>query len=180
MDFSTLFARPVHPDIIRFAQHCMKVAGERAIPRRRDFDPHDGVSYFGNLYVIEVFPDKEYRPSLFGAYLAVLYDRDMTEVPLSKFNHEDLRKGLRATYDAVVTSGKPLYQRGSYIWPDKTVQFERLIVPVADGEDNINALFCMTVLNLSSEELENFKGSMPDRIVSQETMHCCADAEGVR
>ena len=173
MDFGKLYDRPVHAEIAGFAQYCLDLAGDRELPRRSDFDPCKVLPMLGNVYLLEVTPDgKDYYPSLFGVHMAVLYDSDLSQVPLNEFRNADLRDALRKTYDEVTASGKPLYMRGKYVWPDKSVGFERLLVPMAGDSAGVTAILGMTILDASDESLETFEGSVPATMVPEETLRC--------
>lgn len=173
MDFGKLCERPVSPDITRFAQYCLDLAGTRELPRRSDFDPYKDLSMLGNVYLLEVAPDKQdYSPSFFGVHMAVLYDNDLTERPLGEFENTGLRDALRKIYDEAVESENPLYVRGSYVWPDKSVGFERLLVPMTGDNGGVTAILVITILDIPAETLETFAGGVPAILITEETVRC--------
>lgn len=170
MDFTSLFEKTVHPDIERFARYCLELAAGRNLPRKDDFLPEQAMSLLGNLYLLKKTPSSDYVPEVFGVRMAVLYDCDMTDIRLGAFENTDLRQELRRSYDMVVEMGAPVYQRGRYVWSDKTVGFERLMVPLTDNDGKIAALLCSTSLDVSDEELETFRGAVPSKLIPEETM----------
>jgi hypothetical protein len=172
MDFGNLDGKRVHPEILHFAKFCLELAGASPLPHKNDFDPMQVIPVLGNVYLLEIAPDGDYIPSLFGVHMAVLYDGDLTQYPLSSFPNPDLRDSLKRTYDGVVESRRPLYQRGRYVWPDKSVGIERLLVPLTDDAGRVDALLVMVVLDVSVDELETFRGSMPDCLAVEESVPC--------
>jgi hypothetical protein len=152
MNFEPLFERQIHPGIARAAQYFQDIAADRELPRRHDFRPTSVRSILGYIFLIEVLPG-DYRFSLFGEHMSMLYGADLTNKRLSEIGGEELRGYLRKTYDAVVTARSFQYLRGRYAWPDWSVPIERLLVPMADDTAKLTTIFGLTIPDIPSDTL---------------------------
>lgn len=144
MDFSTLLQQPVHPGIMQAVRHLQDIAPANALPRRADFRPASIRAYLSFAFLIDVLPG-DYRWNLIGEKIAMLFGTDGTNTLLSDLSPPVLRERLRQTYDAVVQSQTYMYCRGSYNWPDRAIKIERLLVPLADRDGRLNAIFGLTI-----------------------------------
>lgn len=124
------------------------------MPRRRDFRPASVRSILGYIFLIDVLPEEsDYRFSLFGEHMAILFGANLTNKRLSEVGDETLRGHLGRTYDAVVASKSFQYLRGRYTWPDRSVEIERLLVPMADDAGNLTTIFGLTIPHVADGTL---------------------------
>lgn len=144
MNFEPLFAQQIHLDIRGTAQYFLDISQDRELPRRRDFRPAKVRPVLGYIFLIDVLPD-DYRFSLFGEHMSMLYGENLTNKRLSDVGDEKLRGFLRKTYDAVVAARSFQYLRGKYTWPDRSVPIERLLVPMADDAGKLSTIFGLTI-----------------------------------
>jgi hypothetical protein len=183
MEFECLAGLLLHPEIVRFADYCRKLAAGRELPARKDFDPAETIPQFGGIYLLEIAPGKnghEFTPSLFGVYLAVLYDNDQTDIALDKVENSALRDVLYETYERVVAMETPIYIRGKYVWSDHEVGVERLLVPMTGGDGRVTAILGMTVPDITLEEMEAFRGALPEDFVPEIVVECANERGGLR
>lgn len=169
MDFSALFARNIHPDIAWLARYHLHLAGNDPLPRRSRFRPPYAPTVLGYVFLIDVLPeDNDYYFSLFGERIAVLYGTDLGHRRLSEIGDAMLRTSLRTTYDRVVATHLPLYMRGRYAWPDRSIPIERLLVPMADDDGRLSAICGISVPHVPDEELEFRAGHGPAQLVGDD------------
>lgn len=152
MNFEPLFERQIHPGIARAAQYFLDISHDRELPRRRDFRPTNVRSILGYVFLIDVLPS-DYRFSLFGEHMAMLYGTNLSNTLLSVVGDEKLRGFLRKTYDAVVAARSFQYLRGRYTWPDRSVPIERLLVPMADDAGKLSTIFGLTIPDIPNGTL---------------------------
>lgn len=167
MDFSGLFARPIHPELAGLARYMLELAGDEPLPRRSQFE-FSGVSRLtACMFLVEVLPDdNDYYFSYSGELMPALFGGvDMGGLRLSEAGDPDLYQTLRKTYDRVVTTGLPLYMRGHYVWPTKSVPIERLLVPLAGDDGGVAAICGIVVPDILESDLDRFAGSGPARLV---------------
>lgn len=160
MDFEPIFEKHIHPGIARAAQYCLDLSDGRPYPRRADFRPTRVRSILGYIFLIDILPEaNDYHFSLFGTHISVLYGMDLTGKRVSQVDDDNVRVFLRNTYDAVVASKSVQYLRGRYTWPNKSVDIERLLVPMSDEAGNLSSIFGVTIpLNTATDTLLFFSG----------------------
>ena len=152
MNFEPLLRRPVHPAIAEAARYFQELAPGDALPKRRDYRPTRVRSVLGYIFLIEVLPD-DYCWNLIGEHMAMLFGIDGTNRLLSDFQPQALRERLKTTYDAVVTTRSFLFGRGRYTWPDRSMNIERLLVPMANPEGQLNFIFGVSIPDMPTDRL---------------------------
>jgi len=157
MNFAPLLEKPLHPAIAMAVREFQAIAPGDALPRKLDFRPSSLRLYLGFVFLVDVLPN-DYRWSLVGEQMQVLFGIPNTNPYLSYLIPAAHRGGIKETYDTVVETRSFLYVRGRYSWPDRSVEIERLLVPLADGEGRLNAIFGMTVPNTSIDLLHVYAG----------------------
>lgn len=166
MDISTLCEKKLHPDIARFAQYCADLAGDRDMPRRSEFRPGRVSSMLGYIFLVDIiFETDDYRYSLFGVHLPKLYGIDLGGKKLSEVDDASARAFFRKTYDQVVEDGRPQYVSGQYVWPDRVIGVERLLVPMANDEGRLSSIIGLVIPDIPSDVLVVFAGVGMSRIV---------------
>lgn len=155
MNFVSLLAGPVHPAIAETARYFQQLAPYDTLPRRHDFRPNHVPGLLGYYFLIEVVEGgKDYRFSIAGEHMSLLFGTDVTNMYLSQVGTEDLRSRLKRTYDAVVASHSFHYVRGRYSWDDRTVAIERLLVPMSDPEGHLNTILGLSIPDTRLETLD--------------------------
>jgi len=167
MDFSGLFARPIHPELGGLARYMLELAGEEPLPKRSRFDMAEVSRLTACMFLVEVMPEEnDYYFSFSGEMMPALFGGvDMGGIRLSEAGDPELYQTLRKTYDRVVTTGLPLYMRGHYVWPTKSVPIERLLVPLGGEDGGVCAICGIVVPDILPTDLASFAGRGPARLV---------------
>lgn len=166
-----IFEHCREPGIIRFAQYCIDLAGDDPLPRRSQFRPTRVSSIMGYLFLIDVLADdNDYFFSLFGTHMSILYGEDLTGKRLSQIGDANLQGFLRSTYDRVVATRKPLYLRGRYAWDDRSVDIERLLMPMTDDNGKLTTIFGVAIPDVPAETLLVFAGQGAAKLVTDQTV----------
>jgi len=152
MDFQPLLARTIHPGIESAARYCREIADGREMPRRQDFRPTKVRSILGYIFLLDVLPG-DYRFSLCGVHMSVLYGANVTDICLSEFPDRELAGRLTKTYDEVVAARTYQYIRGQYSWPDRALNIERLLVPMTGADGRLNAILGVTMAECPADML---------------------------
>lgn len=158
MDFAPLLTRPLHPAIAAAARHCHEISAGLELPRKQDFRPTLLRDYIGYLFVVNVIAgEHDYYYSLGGAHMALLYGADLTNNRLSEVDPQ-VSKSFFETYDAVVASRSFLYVRGRCNWPDRSVEVERLLVPMTGKDGTLDTIIGLAVPNVPTDMLMLYTG----------------------
>lgn len=144
MDFAALFQHDVDPRIAEAARYLASIAPDTALPNRQDFRPSKVRSILGNMFLVDLIPG-DYHYSLFGVTMAVLFGSDLTGRKLSDLGAPAIQESLGRTYDAVAESGTFRYIRGRYVWPERAIAIERLLVPMCNSEGALTTIFGLTI-----------------------------------
>jgi hypothetical protein len=160
MDFAEVYRNATNPDLIRLAQYCETLAGPNAMPRRHDFRPQDVSWILGFLYVVEVIDGgADYRFRLGGVWLKEVYGAELECLRVSEFKEGDFKKTLRANYDAVIQSRKPIYARGLLLWSGgHSIKVERLMVPFVDDDGLPRMILGAVMSDVPPELLGLYRG----------------------
>jgi hypothetical protein len=159
MDFEPLLLKPINPGIALAARYIQEIAAGSALPKRRDFRPSRVPSILGFIYLIDVLPDqKDYHFSLFGEHMAVLYGQNVTNKYLSDMIQDGFCTQIRRSYEDVIATHSFHYTRGRYTWPDRFVNIERLLMPMADNDGNLNSIIGLTIPDTPIDTLHIFAG----------------------
>ncbi|MDR3528210.1 MAG: PAS domain-containing protein [Rhizomicrobium sp.] len=167
MDFQPLFEREIHPSIAVAARYCSELAANHEIPNRQDFRPNKVRSILGYLFLLDVLPG-DYRFSLCGVHVSVLYGVNPTGTRLSEFSDRDMSGRLTKTYDEVVAARSFQYVRGQCSWPDHSVQIERLLVPMTGPSGQLDAIFGVTIPKCPVDLLVIYAGTGIAKLVIDE------------
>lgn len=158
MDFTPLLARQVHPAVAAVAGHCHEISAGREMPRRQDFRPAPVRDHIGYLFLANVLAEEhDYYYSLGGAHIAQLYGQSLANMRLSEVAKPVAAK-LFQTYDAVVASRTFQYVRGRCTWPDRSVDIERLLVPMTGREGELDTILGLVVPNVPTDMLVLYTG----------------------
>jgi hypothetical protein len=154
MNFASLRNGPVHPAIAEAACYFEQLAPGDALPRRHDFRPNRVPHLLGYYFLIDVADDgRDYRFSLAGEHMSLLFGSDITNRYLSELGDEDLCTRLRKTYDTVVATRTFHYLRGRYAWPERWIVIERLLVPMTDHDGHLNTIIGLSIPDTHIDDL---------------------------
>ena len=166
MNLACLTETGVHPGIAHLARYCAELAGEDPLPRRRQFWPSRVADVITYLFVVDLLPgEDDYYVSLFGSRITILFGMDCSKKRFSEISDEFVRGELRRTYDEVAASGKPLYLRGRYEWPELSIGIERLLVPMIDDGGTVTSIIGLSIPDVSEDVLPFFAGQGPARLI---------------
>ena len=169
MDLQPLLERKIHPGIKTAARYCSELAAGREMPSRKDFRPTKVRSILGYIFLLDVLSNgSDYRFSLCGVHISVLYGADVTNMRLSDFSDRDLSGRLTNTYDEVVATRSYKYVRGQYSWPDRAVNIERLLVPMTGPSGQLDAIFGLTIPDCRADMLPIYAGVGVAKLVIDE------------
>lgn len=171
MKFGNLFARYIHPEIAGLARYAGELAGDEALPRRRLFEPMQISGILDFVYLIEFLPEEnDYFFSLSGSRMGALFGADFGGHRLSEMGDTVMRESLRTSYDRVIKTRQPLYMRGYYVWPQKSVPIERLLIPMVSDEGDVNAILGISVPGVADIDLELYTGEGVAQLVGEDEL----------
>jgi len=154
MDFTALYKRSPDPRIESVARYIEELSPGAALPLRRAFRPGRLRQVLGHIFLIEVLPSRgDYRFRLAGPQLGALYGMDLTQCRLSGLANPQLREALRQDYDEVVQSRSYRYLRGGYVWADREIRAERLLLPMSNDEGTVDTIFGVAVPDVPDDLL---------------------------
>jgi len=171
MQFASLFEFEINAGIAELAKYCAEISGPADLPRRSRFRPSRVASVITYLFLIDVVAgENDYRFDLLGSNMAILFGEDVAGKRLSELGDKRLYDELRKTYDQVVTTGRPLYVRGRYEWPEMSIEIERLLVPMTDETGNVTTILGAAIPDIPADTLLIFAGYGPARLVIDEVL----------
>jgi hypothetical protein len=162
MDFAGIVDRKsVNNGLVRLARHCEQLASGREMPHWRDFRPNAVSWMIRRLYLAEVIDGgADYFFKLNGSLMKEIYGTEIENQRLSALPDCGLKRTLRANYDTVVASHKPLYQRGELRWSEgQRIHVERLLVPFCDERDAPVMLLGAVACDAPLEIIALYRGS---------------------
>ncbi|MGA7712359.1 MAG: PAS domain-containing protein [Rhizomicrobium sp.] len=170
MNFETLLRHSPHADLIRLAEHCQSLAGDRAMPHREDFRPGDVRWMLGYIYLVDVLDDgADYRIRLFGTFWQTIFGADIAGQRLSELEAVGVLTDLRRDYDVVAETGEPLFHPGKLVWPGKeSIHYERLLIPFSREDGRISLILGAAHCDKAVEDLILYQGLGLPRLVLDE------------
>jgi hypothetical protein len=156
--------------LARVEEYSRQLACGRAMASRKDFHPNDLHWLFGHFYTADVLgAGADYRFHYVGDFWKTIYCLDLTGLTLGEIEACGRLKVLRASFDAVLASGKPSYRTGSLVWPDrKVIRHERLTVPFADESGAISMLLVAAQCDRGIGELMRYIGRREPQLMLDE------------
>ena len=114
--------------------------GSRPMPARADIDPVEIPWILGNLSLIEVRGEGDYRWRLDGSNLSAFFGCEMTGRSISEYPYPAFIEKMRATLDAAVRAGGP--SRGVRRFSTNTQKwnYESLYLPLSGDGKRIDML----------------------------------------
>ncbi|MBU6299240.1 MAG: PAS domain-containing protein [Alphaproteobacteria bacterium] len=169
MDSRELVERGAHCSLVKLAAHCERLAGGRDMPYRRDFRASQVPWVFESLFLLDVLHDEnDYYFRLTGGLMEKAYGATLTGQRLSAIAGAGLQESLRASYDTVVATRAPLYVRGKYRWPNREMEVERLLIPLADADGRLSTILGAVHAPVSADLLVLLAGVGPATFVPAE------------
>jgi hypothetical protein len=160
-----------HPDIVRTAEHYLRLAYGRAMPNRSEFYPTQFGWMLGRMYLLDVLDGgADYCIRLFGEFWQTVYGDDMAGQPLSRLEKEGKLSGLRAEYDKVVATRELSYRPGTVKWPNgRSFRYERLLLPFAGPSGAVCLILGAATCDMTTEDLVFFRGQGFPELAFDET-----------
>jgi hypothetical protein len=121
-----------HPELDALKGLWTTACGDRALPRRGDFDLDAVKRWAAQLSIATVTPDGRFKFRLFGTELARLYGRDLTGCILDDLAPKDLWSVVIMHYREVVRTRQPLFAPISIANGRWYNEVSRLLLPLAD------------------------------------------------
>jgi PAS domain S-box-containing protein len=134
-----------HPDLDAVRALWMETRGNRALPRRAEFDLITMLRWAPHLSVVTVMPRGRLQYRLFGTDLARVYGQDLTGHFLDELTPKDLWSVVTAHYQEVVRTRQPLFAPISICNGRWYCEVSRLLLPVAGEGRSDQVAFVMGV-----------------------------------
>lgn len=132
--------------------------GHRCLPSLRDIDPDTLAEYWADIILYNVErgpPGRRYRIAMHGESMAQVNGPDLVGQYLDAYVPPALREGFLAAYDATVVNRRPVYTvRDSIDRVNNPVTFERLVLPVSDDSQQVDAVITHFVLRSPAPRIE--------------------------
>lgn len=139
-----------HPKLRSLLSYWHAKRGDRDVPTRTAIDPLEMSEWLGNVLLIDVTPDGEFRYRLYGTGFVVEFGKEMTGRSIEDLP-PDQQKLIRDEYRAACATGLPsartytaefdiatLIRRPSD--GTKIATWERLVLPMSRAGDAIDML----------------------------------------
>lgn len=104
------------------------------MPARGDFDVVDMKPWLGNMNLVDVERNPlDFRYRVFGTNVANMLRKELTGHTIDD-NPLSLVAQLRASYERVVETAAPFYQRIDFVAVSEFYRFHRLLLPLSDDD----------------------------------------------
>lgn len=160
LDFSALYTRLRDPDLVHLARYCETLRRGHDLPRWHDFRPGDVSYMLGRLFVVDVLDGgADYFFRLCGVYLSEIYGVDIAAHRVSELPPGAFSDTVRRNYDQVVSSQRPLCERGEFRWSaEQRIGVERLLIPFADDQGRLHTILGGVQCDVPLDILVLFRG----------------------
>lgn len=132
-------------------QYWVAARGEKLMPARADIDPVAmPVALLPNIELVDVLQDTQrFRYRVMGTAVAQMLGEDWTgrfvdEIP-------DIHKSVQQHFEETAQTRKPTVRLNEYdrydssLIQDKLIRYERLLLPLAEGNDSVTMLLGGTI-----------------------------------
>jgi hypothetical protein len=126
-----------HPELDALRDLWTTTRGDRALPRRSDFDLPTVKRWAPHLSIATVMPNGGFQFRLFGTELARLYGRDLSGCILDDLAPKDLWSVVVMHYREVVRTRQPLFAPISIANGRWYNEVSRLLLPLADSGEAV-------------------------------------------
>lgn len=157
MNFEPLFRYDINPSIAAMANYIAEIAPGSSLPKRADFRPNRVRELLGFYFLIDII-ENDYRYSLAGEHMSILFGLDITGRCVSEFPNG---ASLEMTYNGVVAYRTFQYTCGRYVWADRSLDIERLLIPMLGPDGTLNTILGVTIPLYPTEQLSVFAGIGP-------------------
>ena len=161
----------IHPNLSRLVRYFAETAPNKTVALQRDFNLEALYWLFGCFYAVKVIDGgADYRFGYCGTCWQSFFGFDPSEKLLSEVENIEQLKTKRAEFDAVVAAKRLHYTIGCLVWPeDKTIRFDRVILPFADNDGRISMLLVAAQGEGNLANISRFKIRGYPRIVPKDT-----------
>jgi PAS domain S-box-containing protein len=128
---------PSHPELDALRERWSTIRGNRALPRRNDFDLGTMKRWASRLSIATVTLDGRFRFRLFGTELTRLYGRDLSGSILDDLTPRNLWSVVIMHYWEAVRTRQPLFAPISIANGKWYNEVSRLLLPLTDGRDAV-------------------------------------------
>jgi hypothetical protein len=171
MNFKCLYARHIHPEIFGLAQYANELAGDADLPKRSQFNPSCISAILPYVFLVDRQPDlDDYVFRICGEQMWSIFGVDLTGMRLSEVPNYAVQTCMRNTYARVLETHTPLFMRARYLWPDKSLSVERLLVPMTNDAGLVAAICGIVVPDVAAVDLDKFRGEGPAQLVCDEEL----------
>ncbi len=125
------------PDLQALHRYWMGRCRGRVMPARGDFDVVDMKPWLGNLNLVDVERNPlSFRYRVFGTNVADLLRKELTGHSIED-NPPSVVEAVRISYERVVETRAPFYQRIDFIAINACFRFHRLLLPLSDDDEAV-------------------------------------------
>lgn len=130
--------------------------GENHLPSRTDLKPEEVVPLLPNIGLIDVFGYQKFRYRLVGTAMVELFKQDFTGQDLEAAKSGEYMMYLKDLYQMAVDERCAVYSRSEFKFRDGWgLDTMRLILPLADEQQNINMLLFSTMPVMHEENWDD-------------------------
>ncbi|MBK1698912.1 PAS domain-containing protein [Rhodovibrio salinarum] len=120
------------------------LCGNRFAPRRDEIQPFDFRQMLGRLALVDVLEgksgDARYRYRLMGTQLVAQDTIDLTGKTLCAYPIAEQRLIVRANFDQVLETRKPVYREDTRQDGARNNTYARLVLPLSEDGENVTGL----------------------------------------
>ena len=122
------------PELQALLHHWMDRCHGRAMPARGDFDVIDMKPWLGNLNLVDVERNPlNFRYRVYGTNVADMLRKELTGHRIED-NPSSMVAEVRVSYERVVETRAPFYQRVDFVAINEFFRFHRLLLPLSDDD----------------------------------------------
>jgi hypothetical protein len=166
-----------HLDLYRY---WLSKRGTRLMPARRDIDPADISVLLSYLEIIDKV-DGRLRYRLVGTSAAMQLGRDLTGKFVGSYVRPlEFAAKLRAAYESVFSTGRPVFVTGEYVSGSGSVHYmSQLVLPLSDNGIDVNMVIFVRIARFNAEasRQSGHLDGVPFRVCGVRTVSDTADIE---
>lgn len=127
-------------------QHWKTLCGDRAMPRRSDFDPINVPGLLSGICLVEVINGGEdYFYRVAGTGLEEMSGQALQNKRFSELEHAEACEAMRATCAACVQSARPVVITNMLQEPGRDhTAITAIILPLSDDGETVNMILTLT------------------------------------
>ncbi|MBL8805406.1 MAG: PAS domain-containing protein [Rhodospirillales bacterium] len=117
--------------------------GTREMPARADIDAIEIGWALGDISLVEVLPDGDFRWRVDGSNLSAFFGCDMGGRKLSEYPFPEYVSTLRARFRAPVERREPVFETGSFSRKEYRWKYDTLFLPLTSDGRRVDMLIQM-------------------------------------